>query len=131
MFVGEGSNRIVFLFPTSTGLDEFPTRNQQASRAFRYDPAVANGGWHDSLDYPAGTDNPLNGNMYKPIYFDRGQAIHGANNVPPEPRSHGCARLRVGDQDALVLYLGLADVQRETWNGADRIELTVTVQGNY
>ena len=131
MFVGEGSNRIVFLFPTSTGLDEFPTRNQQASRAFRYDPAVANGGWHDSLDYPAGADNPLNGNMYKPIYFDRGQAIHGANNVPPEPRSHGCARLRVGDQDALVLYLGLADVQRETWNGADLIELTVTVQGDY
>ena len=131
MFVGEGSNRIVFLFPTSTGLAEFPTRNQQASRAFRYDPAVANGGWHDSFDYPAGPDNPLNGNMYKPIYFDRGQAIHGANNVPPEPRSHGCARLRVGDQDALVLYLGLADVQRETWNGSDLIELTVTIQGHY
>ena len=130
-FVGEGSNRIVFLFPTSTGLAEFPTRNQTGARAFRYDPALANGGWHDSLDYPAGQDNPLNGNMYKPIYFDRGQAIHGANNVPPEPRSHGCARLTVADQDALVLYLGLADVDEEMWNGTERIGLTVTVQGEY
>jgi len=131
MFVGEGNDRIVFVFPTSTGLAEFPTRNQSGSRAFRYDPALANDGWHDSLDYPAGEDNPLNGNMYKPIYFDSGQAIHGANNVPPEPRSHGCARLRVGDQDALVLYLGLGDVEREMWNGRDRIGLTVTVQGRY
>ena len=107
MFVGEGSSRVVFVFPTSTGRADFPTRSQQASAVFRYDPAANNGGWHDSTQFPASVDNPLNGNMYKPLYFDRGQAIHGALNVPTTPASHGCVRLRVGDQDKLVSWLGL------------------------
>ncbi|MET0461270.1 MAG: L,D-transpeptidase, partial [Ilumatobacteraceae bacterium] len=85
MFTGEGGDRLVFVFGTSTGQSEFPTRSQNASRAFRFDPARQNNGWHDSIDYPVPGDNPLNGNMYKPIYFDGGQAIHGANNVPTSP----------------------------------------------
>jgi lipoprotein-anchoring transpeptidase ErfK/SrfK len=131
MFVGEGSNRLVFVFPTSTGTNEFPTRDQEASRAFRYDPALENGGWHDSSDYPASVDNPLNGNMYKPIYFDGGQAIHGANTVPTSPASHGCARLRVGDQDTLINWLGLHDVDRQLWDAVGRIDFTVTIVGRY
>jgi len=131
MFVGRGGDELVFVFPTSTGQPGFPTRLQEASRAFRYDPAPAHGGWHNSLDYPVGDDNPLNGNMYKPIYFDRGQAIHGANTVPTSPASHGCARLRVVDQEALVNWLGLADQDREIWDGIRRINLTVTVAGQY
>ncbi|MEO6126356.1 MAG: LysM peptidoglycan-binding domain-containing protein, partial [Ilumatobacteraceae bacterium] len=95
MFAGEGTTKLVWVFPTSTGLPEFPTRDQNRSRVFRYDPALENGGWHNSSSYPAAEDNPLNGNMYKPIYFDNGQAIHGANNVPTSPASHGCARLRL------------------------------------
>ena len=69
--------------------------------------------------------------MYKPLYFDRGQAIHGANTVPTSPASHGCARLRVGDQDALVSWLGLDDQSRELWNGIDRIGFTVSIVGRY
>lgn len=130
MFVGEG-NRVVYVFPTSTGEDGHETRNQSASRAFRYNPAVDNGGWHNSIDYPVPEDNPLNGNMYKPIYFDQGQAIHGANNVPPEPRSKGCARLRVSDQDRLIEFLGLGDLDRQVWDARDRIGLTVAVQGDF
>ena len=131
MFTGEGSNRLVFVFPTSTGTNEFPTRGQNASRAFRFNPALDNGGWHDSSDYPAGDDNPLNGNMYKPIYFDRGQAIHGANTVPTSPASHGCARLRVADQNSLVAWLGLQDVDRQLWDNAGRIDFTVSIVGRY
>ena len=59
--------------------------------------------------YPVAEDNPLNGNMYKPLYFDRGQAIHGANNVPTSPQSKGCARLRVEHQDMLLYWLGLSE----------------------
>ena len=131
LFVGQGANQLVFVFPTSTGQGEFPTRLQDASRVFRYDPARANGGWHNSIDYPVGDDNPLNGNMYKPLYFDRGQAIHGANTVPTSPASHGCARLRVGDQEALVNWLGLADQSREIWDGIRRINFTVSIVGHY
>ena len=68
--------------------------------------------------------------MYKPLYFDGGQAIHGANNVPRSPASKGCARLRLEDMDALVYWLGLADAGGVTYN-EDRINLTVNVQGRY
>lgn len=35
---------------------------------------------------------PLGG-MMNPVYFNYGIAIHGADNVPLEPASHGCVRL--------------------------------------
>ena len=103
---------------------------RRVARAFRYDPALENDGWHNSTKFPAAEDNPLNGNMYRPIYFHRGQAIHGANNVPPEPASKGCVRLRPENQDALVAWLGLDDVDGPTYN-RDRINLAVSVHGEY
>ncbi len=130
MFVGEGSNRIVFVFQTSTGTPGYETRDQTASRVFRYSPARHNNGWHNSIDYPASGDNPLNGNMYLPLYFDNGQAIHGANNVPAAPRSKGCARLRVENQDRLIDWLGLRDDAQPIWD-EDRIDLTVSAQGRF
>ena len=130
MFVGEGADRVVYVFRTSTGEPGFETRGQNGSRVFRFDPARENDGWHNSIDYPVPGDNPLNGNMYMPLYFDNGQAIHGANNVPTDPRSKGCARLRVENQDALIDWLGLRDAGGPIWN-ADRINLAVSVQGRY
>ncbi len=35
---------------------------------------------------------PLGG-MYDPVYFNYGIAIHGAENVPLQPASHGCIRI--------------------------------------
>jgi hypothetical protein len=128
MFVGRGAEAIDFVFPTSTGQAAYPTRLQDRTPAFRYNPVLHNNGWHNSTTYPVAADNPLNGNMYKPLYFDGGQAIHGANNVPRSPASHGCARLRVGDQDQLVAWLGLADIDGPT-NDPGRIGVTVNVQG--
>jgi lipoprotein-anchoring transpeptidase ErfK/SrfK len=130
MFVGVGGEQLQFVFPTSTGLSQFPTRAQNRSNVFRYRSASGNDGWHNSTTYPAAGDNPLNGNMYRPLYFDRGQAIHGANNVPRSPASHGCARLRVGHMDALIDWLGLGDVRGSTGDSG-RINLTVNVQGRY
>ena len=97
---------------------------------FRYNPAVDNGGWHDSSQYPVGVDNPLNGNPYKPLYFDLGQAIHGAMSVPPAPASKGCARLSVANQETLLDWLGLLDATEETWR-KNEINLTVNVQGEF
>lgn len=129
MFVGSGSD-LVFAFPTSTGTAGFETRIQDRAEIFRYNPAVDNGGWHDSTEYPAGVDNPLNGNLYKPLYFDFGQAIHGANNVPATPASKGCARLSVANQEQLLRWLGLLDAAEETWRRPE-INLTVNVQGDF
>jgi len=33
------------------------------------------------------------GELYNPYYFFKGRAIHGYADVPPEPASHGCARI--------------------------------------
>jgi hypothetical protein len=127
MLTGEGFDRLVHVFPTSTGEAGYETRLQERTRAFRFNPALDNGGWHESSIYPVADDNPLNGNMYKPLYFDRGQAIHGANNVPTSPQSKGCARLRPSHQDALVAWLGLDGPT----SSRDRINATVTVRGAY
>lgn len=129
MFIGEG-NELVYIFPTSTGEPGNETRNIAKATAFRYDPAPDNNGWHDSSQYPVGVDNPLNGNLYKPVFFNYGQAIHGAGRVPATPASKGCARLTVGDQDTFVKWLGLSGRTEETWHPKD-IGLVVSVQGAY
>jgi hypothetical protein len=129
LFAGSGPT-LTFVFPTSTGSAGFETRDQDRARVFRYNPATETGGWHNSNEYPVGVDNPLNGNLYKPLYFDLGQAIHGANNVPPTPQSKGCARLSVADQDTLLSWLGLAGLTEETWRTSE-INLTVNVQGQF
>jgi hypothetical protein len=59
-----------------------------------------------------------------------GQAIHGANNVPPYPQSKGCARLTVADQTTLLAWLGLDGLTEETWVKSE-INLTVNVQGQF
>lgn len=130
VFTGEGDERIVNVYPTSTGEPGFETRDVQANAAFRFDPAPDNGGWHDSSRFPVAIDNPLNGNMYKPIYFNGGQAIHGANYVPPEPHSKGCARMFPWHQDELIAWLELDDVTEATWREGE-IGVTVTVRGDY
>jgi hypothetical protein len=33
------------------------------------------------------------GGMYNPVYFNKGIAVHGAQEVPDHPASHGCIRI--------------------------------------
>jgi hypothetical protein len=129
IFTGEGNDRVVDVFPTSTGEPGHETFTVKA-RAFRFDPAIDNDGWHDSSSFPVEVDNPLNGNMYKPIYFNDGQAIHGAEFIPPFPRSKGCARTFPKHQDMIIEWLGLQDMTEATWKIAD-IDVMVVVQGKY
>ena len=86
----------MFVFPTSTGQPGYETRDQDRVTGVPLRPGRSTTADGTTAHLPGGEDNPLNGNMYKPLYFDRGQAIHGANNVPTSPQSQGCARLRVG-----------------------------------
>jgi hypothetical protein len=127
--IGEG-DQLVNIYPTSTGESSHATTNVNAVKAFRFNPALETNGWHDSTSFPVAADNPLNGNMYKPIYFNDGEAIHGAGYVPPTPRSKGCARTFPLHQDELISWLGLADVTEAIWR-TSTIGLSVTVQGEY
>lgn len=129
LVAGEG-DQVRYVFKTSTGEPGWETHNDDRMRLFRFNPALDNNGWHNSSKFPVAEDNPLNGNMYKPVYFHGGQAIHGANNVPPSPASKGCARLRPEHQDLLVAWLGLGDVTQQIFDES-RINAVVTVQGEY
>ena len=48
---------------------------------------------------------PLGG-MYNPLYFNYGIAIHGAQNVPKAPASHGCIRINM---DIAEVFPSLVD----------------------
>ena len=129
MYVGAGADQLQFIFPTSTGEPGYETRLQNASKVYRYDPAFDNEGWHNSTDFPVPEDNPLNGNMYKPLYFDGGLAIHGANNVPTNPQSKGCPRLRLENHDMLIDWLGISDVIEPI--GGSQFDFTVRIVGEF
>jgi hypothetical protein len=115
---------VSFVFPTSTGEEGFETSDQDRTPVFRFNPASTTAAGTTARCTPVEADNPLNGNMYKPLYFDRGQAIHGASNVPTSPASKGCARLRVENQDMLVEWLGLADRDASGRTCTERFEPT-------
>ena len=41
------------------------------------------------------------GELYRPLYFTGGWALHGSTDVPAYPASHGCVRLSYPDMDWL------------------------------
>lgn len=63
--------------PTARICEVATTPNGRFQYYFYYD------GWHQG-DL---------GGLYKPYYFFKGRAIHGYEEVPVEPASHGCARI--------------------------------------
>jgi hypothetical protein len=47
MFIGTRADA-TSVFPTSTASEGFETRDQGCAEAFRFNPALDNGGWHDN-----------------------------------------------------------------------------------
>lgn len=75
----------------STGQAAFPTDPGKHAVDWTYS------GWWQSTIYP-------DGHMYRPIFFNRGQALHGSATdslVMWYPASHGCVRMLHADVDAL------------------------------
>jgi hypothetical protein len=56
------------------------------------------------------------GGMDDPVYFNYGIAIHGAENVPDEPASHGCIRIPKFLSPVFPTLVGKGD-QVWVWNG--------------
>lgn len=130
MVGGEPDGSIRFVVPVTTGRLSNETRLADRLSAFRYEPVIDNDGWRNSTTFPVGPEVEVGGNMYRPIYFDRGAAIHGSLTVPTYPNSKGCVGMSPAHQDLLVSWLGLDDRVTTTWD-AQRIDLTVTVRGRY
>jgi peptidoglycan hydrolase-like protein with peptidoglycan-binding domain len=87
-------------------------------------------------------DGPL-GSMYDPVYINQGIAIHGAQNVPLEPASHGCIRVSrhlgpivqqmVDKGDQVYIWDGKKEPEQQTaedeqmiWDWLDTARTTTT-----
>lgn len=49
--------------------------------------------------YSSGWQKGPLGSLWRPMYFDKGRAIHGSTSIPPYPASHGCCRLSTAAMD--------------------------------
>jgi len=68
-----------------------------------------------------GTRNGPLGDMWNPVYFNYGIAVHGALQVPAEPASHGCVRipLHISEYFQSLVQLGESVL---VWNGVSEPE---------
>jgi len=73
------------------------------------DPAT--GGWREGRL----------GKMFKPVYFNKGLAVHGANEVPSYPASHGCIRIPMHIADYFPDLVKNGD-QVYVWDGKKQPE---------
>ena len=88
------------VFRVSTGREGYPT-----------DPGLRQITWARDVKHWNSTSYPSpNGyNMYRPIYIDGGEALHGTYEdagVYPYPASHGCVRMSWADVDFLWSHGG-------------------------
>ena len=59
--------------------------------------------------------SPLGG-MWNPVYFNFGIAVHGAENVPLEPASHGCVSIPMHISEYFQSMVSLGD-RILVWDG--------------
>ena len=63
--------------------------------------------------------SPLGG-MYNPVYFNYGIAVHGAQNVPPHPASHGCIRVNMDIAEYFPTLVANGDLRLRVGSGRAR-----------
>ena len=101
---------VLWAFNTSTGTDE---RYRHPDGGYRM-ADTPSGEWTISWQVDGWRDGRL-GPMWRPKYFhEDGIAIHGYDRVPPEPVSHGCARISMDGMN-LVWEQDLAPVGSVVW----------------
>ncbi len=61
------------------------------------------------------------GSMWNPMYFNYGIAIHGAQNVPLQPASHGCIRIPLNISESLQTLASMGD-KIYVWDGVKEPE---------
>ena len=68
-----------------------------------------------------GTRNGPLGDMWNPVYFNYGIAVHGALQVPAEPASHGCVRIPLHISEYFQSLVEIGDSVL-VWNGVSEPE---------
>ena len=87
LFIVDGAGAVTKILPVSSGSGkEFKSQGwarDAITHSGRYQVRQKLSGWKKS---------PL-GELYYPVYFMYGTAIHGHPSVPTKPASHGCVRI--------------------------------------
>lgn len=102
------NGHFVKVMPVSTGRAGYETPNGS------YRLGYTARGWYCSKSYPEGCNAFTNGhfadgtkgNMYNRRNIVGGYFVHGSNNVPTYPGSHGCVRITVSDADWMYYHVG-------------------------
>jgi lipoprotein-anchoring transpeptidase ErfK/SrfK len=83
-----------WILNTSTGTEiPYDTINKNTGLPESGDSVTRTGVFKVNRERPEGWWDGDLGQIYRPKYFSGGIALHGANNVPGYPASHGCVRL--------------------------------------
>lgn len=87
LFVVDDSGTVTRVLPVSTG-----NGKEFYSEGWVRD-AITHPGRYQVRQKISGWKNSALGEMYYPVYFMYGTAIHGSKSVPAKPASHGCVRI--------------------------------------
>jgi hypothetical protein len=95
------NGRTVWVYNTSTGDGKpYEEEDQNTPGEVQAGVSVTRSGLHEVYrERPVGWWEGDLGQIYRPKYFSGGQAVHGSNNVPNYPASHGCVRVSIPAMD--------------------------------
>jgi peptidoglycan hydrolase-like protein with peptidoglycan-binding domain len=84
--------------------------------------SVTPGGTFKLYSYTKGWQQITLGEVYNPLYFNGGIAIHGYAEVPASPASHGCIRVPMHVSEVLPTMVRLGD-RVFVWDGVQEPEV--------
>ena len=95
------NGRTVWIYNTSTGDGQpYEEADQNTPGEVQAGVSITRNGLHEVYrERPVGWWEGDLGKIYRPKYFSGGQAVHGSNNVPNYPASHGCVRVSIPAMD--------------------------------
>ena len=84
---------------TGSGNPYTETSKKEPGKVLSGDAHTPDGLYSVNLERPQGWWEGELGHLYRPKYFRGGIAVHGSNNIPNYPASHGCVRVSTPAMD--------------------------------
>jgi peptidoglycan hydrolase-like protein with peptidoglycan-binding domain len=98
-FIVDGRTQWIFNTSTANG-QPYEEEDQNTPGEIQKGVAITPNGLHKvNRERPVGWWEGDLGRIYRPKYFVGGVAVHGSNNVPNYPASHGCVRVTTQAMD--------------------------------
>jgi hypothetical protein len=103
------NHQVRLISTTSTGSGENYCYTPRGGGGRVCEDAVTPAGRYEFYEFRSGWDPSPLGRLYNPFYFNRGIAVHGLEEVPPYPASHGCARIPMHIAEYFHTLVNLGD----------------------